>query len=294
VKFVRGAAVAIVIPVHNTGEHLWRSLGVLREMTLPEASIVVVDDGSTDGTWVRLAGLEDLESIRADGTLWWSGAVDMGSRRAIENGAEVVILWNDDNLDASPDVVSQLVAAVLEHSCCVSPVVVDFPIAAQPRIAQAGGVARWREGGLRLRCVGEVYESRKGFESCDWLSGQALAFPAAVFNRLGGFDRRRFPQYRGDADFTLRATKAGTPSRVLLSCWVANETTRTGLAFHSRLGIRDFFRGLVSRRSNYELRSTVRFYWRHAPRRTFAPSLGLFYVKYVYAFLKTWLLPSRA
>jgi GT2 family glycosyltransferase len=294
VKFVRSARAAIVIPVHNTGEHLWRSLGVLRRMTLPEASIVVVDDGSADGTWERLAGLDDMESIRADGTLWWSGAVDVGARRAIENGAEVVILWNDDNLDASPDVVSQLAAVALEHSCCVSPVVVDFPIAAQPRIAQAGGIVRWREGGLRLRRVGEAYEARDSFESCDWLSGQALAFPAAVFARVGGFDRRRFPQYRGDSDFTLRASKAGTPSRVLLSCWVANETTRTGLAFHRRPEIRDFFRGLVSRRSNYELRSTVTFYWRHAPRMTFAPSLALFYVKYVYAFLKTWLLHSRA
>jgi N-acetylglucosaminyl-diphospho-decaprenol L-rhamnosyltransferase len=294
VRFARGARVAIIIPVHNSGEHVWRSLDVLRRMTLPKASVVVVDDGSTDATWERLAAQDDVDAVKADGTLWWSGAVDLGSRRAIEDGAEVVILWNDDNLDASPDVISQLATAVLEHGCCASPVVLDFPISSAPRIAQAGGVTRWRDGGLRLRRVGEAYEVESGVESCDWLSGQVLAFPADIFPRVGGFDSRRFPQYRGDADFTIRAAGAGTRSRVLLSCWVANETRRTGLAFYARLGVRDFFRGLVSRRSNYEVRSTVRFYWRHAPRSAFLPSITLFYAKYVYAFLKTWLRTARA
>jgi GT2 family glycosyltransferase len=293
VRFVHGAQVAIVIPVHNSGERLWGSLAVLQSMSLSEASVVVVDDGSTDGTWERLSARDDVTAIRADGTLWWSGAVDLAARRAVADGSDVLVLWNDDNLDASADTVSHLATAVLEHDCCASPVVVDFPIASTMRIAQAGGDTRWQQGGLRLRRVGDIHAERDGFETCDWLSGQVLAFSADLFRKIGGFDRTRFPQYRGDADFTIRATSAGAECRVLHSCWVANETRRTGLAFYDRVGITDFLRGLVSRRSNYELRSTIRFYWRHAPRVMFLPAISLFYAKYLYAFVKSQTQSSR-
>ncbi len=260
-------------------------------MDWPEATIVVVDDGSTDATWSHLETLRDVVTIRGDGSLWWSGCVNAGARRAINDGADVVLLWNDDNIDASENLVSELAVMASSEECCVCPVVV-YPSDGDMLIASAGGETAWLAGAIRLRQRGEIYRPSTRIDASAWLPGQSLAISASVFESLGGFDAARFPQYRGDSDFTLRASQSGIPCHVLWSAWVANDIQRTGHAFYGRVSVRRFFSGLVSRRSNYELRSTIAFYWRHAPRHLFVWSLCLFYAKYVYATLKTWFRPT--
>jgi hypothetical protein len=155
-------------------------------------------------------------------------------------------------------------------------------------IGQAGGALAWRSGRIMLREAGQMYEPSPRVETCPWLSGNALALDAELFECLEGFDTRRFPQYRGDTDFTLRATQRGAPCDVLYSCWVVNDTSRTGMGFRSRVSPRLFVHGLVSVKSNYHLPSTLRFYARHCPRRYLVWSVAVFYLKYCYATLKTW------
>lgn len=46
--------VSVVIPTHNRWRTLMRTLEALAQQTVPALQVVVVDDGSTDGTWARL------------------------------------------------------------------------------------------------------------------------------------------------------------------------------------------------------------------------------------------------
>ncbi|MDP9226719.1 MAG: hypothetical protein M3P18_23340, partial [Actinomycetota bacterium] len=131
------------------------------------------------------------------------------------------------------------------------------------------------------------YRIRAEDAECDWLPGAALAFGRDLFLRIEGFDARMFPQYRGDVDFTTRASKAGYKCVVTYAAWVVNDTTQTWINFRRRLSYRDFALGLISLRSAYNLRETILFAWRHCPHRWLIPYLGQFYLRYAYGFWKT-------
>jgi GT2 family glycosyltransferase len=158
-------------------------------------------------------------------------------------------------------------------------------------ILGSGGILDWRGNGTLLRQSGEWFRESDSVTECEWLPGMALAFEADLFSRLGGIDATKFPQSRGDADFTLRATGLGFSCVVSSACWIVNDRTQVPFGFSRRLSLRDFFRGLVIRNSNYQLRSTLLFFLRHCPRHRLIPCLAGFYARYVYAWLKTQRIP---
>ena len=83
--------VSVVLPAKNESEGLARTLPLLRQ-TLPEAEIIVVDDGSTDETAATAAGL---------GARVLSSPYSMGNGAAIKRGAreargEVIVFMDAD------------------------------------------------------------------------------------------------------------------------------------------------------------------------------------------------------
>lgn len=64
--------VNVIIPVFNRLEHTRKVLEALRRQTIFDAlTIVIVNDGSTDGTAGYLQSQSDVIEIRGDGNLWW-------------------------------------------------------------------------------------------------------------------------------------------------------------------------------------------------------------------------------
>jgi GT2 family glycosyltransferase len=289
VTLVEHGPLAVVIPVHNGVEHTTRCLAALRAQQA-EVMVIVVDDGSTDGT-AEYLGREhpDVHVLPGTGDLWWSGAADLGCRFAITAGAERLILVNNDIVRLSDDCLSAVAELVRSTDDCASPVVVDEMSDGPTTIVQAGGTLDWLGRGIQPRMAGEPYVLEERVAECDWLPGHVLGFSSSLFLELDGFDRRRFPQYRGDIDFTLRARlRRGRRCLVMHHCWAVNDRTQAGFNFWTRVSLRDFFRGLTSLRSNYNLRETLWFTWTYCPWYARVPYLALFYLKYCYATAKTW------
>jgi GT2 family glycosyltransferase len=286
-RLVSNGRVAIIIPVHNRLSHTKRIVSELRRSEYPEGLIIIVDDGSSDGTSDYLAEQHpDVVVVRGSGDLWWSGAANVGCRVAIERGAEVIVLFNNDNLRLSPNCVTELVRCVETYRGCASSVALEE--ASPQRLRHAGGLISWPSRGIVLREAGAIYRPGPHVVECDWLPGMSLAFSSQVFAEVGGFDDRAFPQYRGDTDFTLRARALGKPCVVSYACWVTNDPTQSGMNFYSRVSLNAFVSGLFSLRSNYQLRSTFRFASRYCPPRFIPVYLTLFYLRYAYATVKTW------
>jgi GT2 family glycosyltransferase len=293
VRFAERGSLAVVIPVHNGLEHTTRCLAALRAQS-GELAVIVVDDGSTDGTAEFLEREHpDVQVLPGTGDLWWSGAADLGCRLAIRNGAEGLTVLNNDIVRMSDGCIGTLAELARSTGACVSPVVVEELPDGSKRVIQAGGTLRWLRGGIKLRLNGEPYVAQDRITDSDWLPGHALTFASSLFLELGGFDRRRFPQYRGDIDFTLRArTRLGRRCLVRHDCWAVNDVTQTGFNFGERVGLRAFLRGLTTLKSNYNLREAVWFAWVHCPWYARVPNLAIFYLKYCYATAKTWVRPA--
>jgi GT2 family glycosyltransferase len=292
VTFLETATTAVVIPVHGGISLTTRCLDSLRECDPLPLTVVVVDDGSPDKTASHLATYyPDVQVVRGDGNLWWSGAINVGCAYAMERGARTLILLNNDDVVLSRNLLTELVRLVEERGGCVGATALVETTAGQMEILAAGGALDWRRGGTKLRHSGSPFRESGLVSDCEWLPGMAMAFGAETFRALSGIHARAFPQSRADADFTLRARRLGYPCSVSTACWVINDRTQTPFGFDRRLSVADFFRGLVLRNSNYQLRTTLLFFLRHCPARWLVPSLASFYARYLYAWLKTQRMP---
>lgn len=278
---------AVVIPVHNGLEFTRRCLSTLAAQAPAEFETIVVDDGSTDGTaeFVRIEHPR-VTVLRGDGNLWWSGAINAGCRRAIEHGADVVVLFNNDNVECSAGAVAHLAGLAWATGDFISAVALVEQGNDTRLILHAGGSLDWAGRGQQLRETGNAFVADDEVQECDWLPGTALAIRTDVFTTLGGADACHFPQYRGDIDLTLRARGSGRRCLVLRDVWVLNDKRQAGFRFDAPLSLGRVAAGLVSLRSPYNLREAVRFAIRHCPPRLVPRYLCLYYARYFYACLK--------
>ena len=101
----------VVIPVFNRRQYTRDCLLSLRQQTRNDFRVVVVDDGSTDGTAQMLAEeFPEVEVVPGSGQLFWTAGVNAGIRRALALHATCVMTMNNDVL-ALPDFMAQMLAA---------------------------------------------------------------------------------------------------------------------------------------------------------------------------------------
>ena len=197
----------IVIPVHNRRTVTARCLASIRDVAPAGIAVVVVDDGSTDGTsetireqfpWVHL--------LQGDGNLWWSGGVNTGIRYALANSASVVMTMNDDTLPTRRLFEGMLDQHAKNPRAVLGALEID---AERGKVCGAGERINWWTGRTRLLWDGKEAGELKGLVPVTHLPGRSLLIPVEVFERIGLFDERRLPQSVADYDFTHRARRAG-------------------------------------------------------------------------------------
>lgn len=101
---------SVIIPVHNGGAHLPRCLDALRASDLKGREVVVVDDGSTDGSG-DVARARGFEVLRLDARRGPAAARNEGARRARGQ----VLLFIDADVLARADTLARVEAFFRER-----------------------------------------------------------------------------------------------------------------------------------------------------------------------------------
>ena len=199
----------VVIPVFNRRQYTRDCLLSLRQQTRTDFRVVVVDDGSTDGTAEMLAReFPEVEVVIGNGQLFWTAGVNAGIRRALALQATRVMTMNNDVL-ALPDFMAQMLAAAERH-----PTALLGPLELDVRTGQpvyGGERLDWRTNTRRDLLAELPPAERRGLHPVTYLPGRGLLVPLAVIETIGLFDERRLPHYLADFDYTSVARRHGFP-----------------------------------------------------------------------------------
>ena len=190
----------VVVPSWNGADRLSRLLPSLGD----SAQVLVVDNGSSDGTTELLATrFPDVDVLRLQRNEGFSRAVN---RAALVAAGDVLVLVNDDCV-CEPSFVERLAAAVDPGASAVM---------AAGVLLEAGDPGIVDTAGMELDDTLLVFDYLNGLpvSALDGAaaplgpSGAAAAFDRSAFLGVGGFDERLFA-YWEDVDLVLRLRRAG-------------------------------------------------------------------------------------
>jgi glycosyltransferase involved in cell wall biosynthesis len=192
----------IIIPVHNRRELTLACVGTLSQFSdIQRFSIILINDGSTDGTAEAIRDLyPNVTVLDGNGTLWWTGAIALGMEYAYTQGAEYII-WLNDDCELLPNTLPALVQFCQEHPGAIAGAQ-GFVTNQPDRLAFGGKRKTWQ--GYRY-----IQAELNQISPCDLLSGNIVCLPRVVIKKIGYPDIKRTPHYGGDSLYLLRAKKAG-------------------------------------------------------------------------------------
>jgi GT2 family glycosyltransferase len=167
-----------------------------------DLSVVLVDDGSTDGTGDAARLISDrVEVVNGSGSLFWARAMAIAERRAMERRPDN-ILWLNDDVLLDPDALVTLVAARGESSRCIVVGWVADPISGVPSY---GGVERIDWHPLRYRLVAPTDGEPRIVTT---FAGNVVLVSRPVYTEVAGIDGG-FAHAHADWDYGLRARRHG-------------------------------------------------------------------------------------
>jgi GT2 family glycosyltransferase/glycosyltransferase involved in cell wall biosynthesis len=208
--------------------------------------IVVDNDSRSDdrallGSYATSSPLR-LDIIYSDRNRGFSGGNNLAVRKALAQGAEWLVIINNDT------VVPETFITSLASQLPAEPAIVAFPLQEGERTAYAG-VLEWLYPTLPHR----YHSVPKRAKSDLYAIGAGMAVHRDVFETIGLMDERYF-LYFEDADYSARAARAGIP---ILFCdfpVITHGVSQSTSSLGSPLLLR------------YHMRNAILFNALHAPR----------------------------
>ncbi|MBW4664751.1 MAG: glycosyltransferase family 2 protein [Chroococcus sp. CMT-3BRIN-NPC107] len=189
-------SVYIIIPVHNRKNITLSCLyNLSKSGDLERYHLIVIDDGSTDGTTEAIKDLyPEVIVLSGDGNLWWTGAIKKGMEYAINRGAKYLIWLNDDCI---PDTAT---LSLIVNFLKINPETIVGASCYTPESNEP--VESGFKGRNRLKA------SPEEVIFVDGLSGYCVGISSAIVNKIGLPNADHFPHYFGDVIYILKATHA--------------------------------------------------------------------------------------
>jgi GT2 family glycosyltransferase len=199
-----------LVLTYNGLEDTRKCLRSLESQAAAGHAILVVDNGSTDGTMEAVAReFPWTKRLRVEQNQGPSVGNNRGIEYALQQGAGSVLLLNNDTTVA-PNLIDRLTVAAKAHPefQIIGPVINYMD---EPAVVMTDGVTFNPPGynGLFVRKVVPLVDAATpAITAVDIVNGCAMLVSAEVFRKIGLFDERFFI-YHDETDFCLRALAAG-------------------------------------------------------------------------------------
>lgn len=199
----------VVVLNYNGKEFLGPCLDSLRAQTCRGFDVIVVDNGSTDGSQAFVqSAYPEIQVMALDENYGFCRANNLAVTCAIERGREFILLLNNDTVVASDALHQMLLAADAHPEAGVLCPKIYFP-GEERRFWYAGGTfslwtGRQIHRGWKKPDTGQFDTDT----DINLATGCAFMIRAAVAKQVGLLDERFFA-YLEDVEWSVRVTSAG-------------------------------------------------------------------------------------
>ncbi len=228
--------VAIIIVIWNGKADTLECLQSLNADAYPNKEIVIVDNGSTDGSVADVRReFPTVTIIETGKNLGFTGGNNVGIRHALANGAGYLYLLNNDTT-VEPDALAALVAAAEAQPAAglLAPIIFEYY---PPRPIWFAGSKMELSRGAAWHDNSHVPEPTEAPYEIPWATGCAMLIPAPLMRDLGGFDDRYYLSVE-DVDLCVRVRKAGRVVVAVPAAIIYHKGGRSGLRM---TGIRNYY-----------------------------------------------------
>ncbi len=197
----------IVIPVHNRREMTKECLLSLQNQTVKNFKIIIVDDGSTDGTSEMIKSeFPEVILLNGDGNLFWTAATNLGVRYAMNHQATYIMTLNDDTIPFEDFIEKMHYWTSKRKNALLGALSLDI---SSKKPIYGGAINDWKWNKIKY-LLDEIEENdQHGIHRVTHFPGRGLFIPVQVFEKIGLFAEKVLPHCTADYDFTQRATRKG-------------------------------------------------------------------------------------
>jgi GT2 family glycosyltransferase len=185
--------ISVIIPARNAGQTIAACLEALSHQTYPVEliEIIVVDDGSTDGTCSVVASFHSVRLISQD-----PAGPAAARNRGVAHAQGEIALFTDADCAPLPDWIEEMIAPLV-HGEAIG----------------TKGAYLTRQSSLVARFVQAEYEDKytrmARFPSIDFVDTYAAAYRRDIFQANGGFDLAFPTASVEDQEFSFRMARQG-------------------------------------------------------------------------------------
>lgn len=186
--------VSTIIPTYNGRARIGRTLqALLAQPGAADMEIIVVDDGSTDGTAAYCASFGDRVRTLSQPNQGPAAARNLGARQAKGD----ILLFTDDDCVPDPDWLPEMLK----------------PFAEDPEVIGVKGAYRTEQPELVARFVQLEYEDKYDRMAqdryIDFIDTYSAGFRREVFLRFGGYDASFPVPCAEDVELSFRMSREG-------------------------------------------------------------------------------------
>lgn len=247
------AKVSVVVLNYNGLKYLFRTLPPLQALCWPNLEIIVVDNGSNDGSVEYLRTFRSIRLIENGCNLGYSAAKNRGVQEA---GGEYILLLDNDILLPEPDLIQVLIEQLGPEIAFLS---LPLENEGQERTPYYGNYFSFYGLDLHKPKVGlsQILSLETPTISTGYCAGALLFFRRQIWSELGGFDEQQ-PFFLDDSDVGPRAWVYGYACTVYTKAYavhlgVQNQLEINGLIWRNRLFFSGIARSLVKNMRGYNV-----------------------------------------
>lgn len=261
--------IELVIPVYNRREITLQGLRSLRRIDNRnfQTHIIVVDDGSTDGTSAAIEkNFPEVQIIKADGTLHYAAGTNRGISAALERDPDYIVTMNDDAVFHEQFLQRLVKTAEANPRSVVGALLLLWN---EPhRVFQVDFKWNTAFGGWLQPEDSTAFDFPSSAFEVEGLAGNCVLFPVEAIRECGLMDEVKFPHGWGDIQYVIRMKRKGWKLLIEPKSYVWCEPNTNPKPLH-QTSKREILRTLFRNRrhpSNLQRQFIAR--WESAPSKT--------------------------